>query len=110
VPLSSAEKQRRYRERKRAEEEARYRYDRGLSEPPPEPVAPNGAYLTGNGHARPKQGHYEAMDGTYPPIPDAIRRMTYTKPDGVEDLLPELRMKQIARDEPVRDGRDGLYE
>ena len=109
MPLSSAEKQRRYRERKRAEQEARYRYDRGLPEPPPEPVVPDGAYLT-NGWAVPKHGHYKAKDGTFPPIPDEIRRMTYTKPDGSEDLLPEVRMKQLAAGARERPDMSVLYE
>jgi hypothetical protein len=73
VPLSAAEKQRRYRERKQAEVEARARYDRGLPEPEPEPEAPEGAYLTSNGHPRPKYDHYERINGTFAPLPDDLR-------------------------------------
>jgi hypothetical protein len=101
VPLSAAEKQRRYRERKNAADEARFRYDRGLPDPPPEPVAPEGAYLTPGGDARPKFGHFDAGDGTFPPIPDGIKAETMTTADGdvipLEDYQQKLRAQEVPR-------------
>jgi hypothetical protein len=89
MALSNAEKSRRWRARKKAEAEARERYDRGLPEPPPDPVPPDGAYFTSGGHARPKVGHYPKADGTFPPIPEDIKAMTFTTDDGREELISE---------------------
>jgi hypothetical protein len=93
VPQSNALKQQRYRERKKAEEEARFRFDRGLPEPPPAPTAPDGAYLVDPDRTdavRPKFGHYRAKDGTFPEIPDDILH----EEDG---RLPDWHQKQLAQ-------------
>jgi hypothetical protein len=103
VPLSASEKQRRYRERKRAEEEARQRYDRGLPQRSPEPEAPEGAYPTSNGFTRTKYGHDEALDGSFPPIPDGMKAEIFTTPDGEVSPIPEQHAKYLAR---KREGED----
>jgi hypothetical protein len=112
MPLSAAEKQRRYRERKRAEEEARRRYDRGLPAEAAEPVAPDGAWLSITGHPRPKGGHYDAADGTFPPIPEDILTQTYTAADGSEDIIPETyaRFLAVQREAPTSASVDALFE
>ena len=115
MPLSNAEKQRRYRERKRAEREARKRYDRGLPEPPPPPEPPDGAYFADpdatDPRPRPKFGHYEAVDGTFPPIPQAIWNETLTTADGEVKRLEEYQAKSLARfrEAPVSDDRSILF-
>lgn len=99
MPLSAAEKQRRYRERKSAEAEARARYDQGLPEPPPAPVAPEGAYLPDDDSdvAVPKFGHYAAADGTFRPIPDVVLKETITTADGEVIPLTDAQMKARCR-------------
>jgi hypothetical protein len=97
MPLSNAEKVRRHRERKKAEVAARERYDRGLPEPPPEPEPPEGAYLTSSGVPRPKFMHYEAKDGTFPPVPDALVAETFTTEDGETKRYEEHQLKALAR-------------
>src|SRR5271167_3753881 len=96
MPLSAAEKQRRYRERKREAEEAQERARRGLSPKAPEPEVPEGAYLTENGFLRPKVGWYERGKDRFVPIPDDILRMTYTLSDGSEDIIPEQYARFLA--------------
>jgi hypothetical protein len=114
VPLSSAEKTRRHRERKKAEALARERYDRGLPEPPPAPVAPEGAYFPDDDsdHTVPKFGHYAAADGTFPPIPGDILKETITLADGSEGRLEMYQMQQLARhrEAPISDDRGILFE
>jgi hypothetical protein len=116
VPLSSAEKQRRYRERKRAEQEARERYDRGLPEPPPPPEPPDGAFFHDPDESDPKPitkfGHYEAADGTFPPIPEGMWAETITTADGDVKRLEEYQMKVLARhrEASMSDDRSILFE
>ena len=112
MALSNAEKSRRWRERKRVEQEARDRYDRGLPAKVPEPEAPEGAYLTANGFARPKYDHYEAKDGSFPAIPRDILEMTFTTPDGIEDIISGQHARFLARqrEAPIDASRDALFE
>lgn len=116
MPLSAAEKQRRYRERKRVEAEARARYDRGLPEPPPPPEPPDGAYFTepdaSSPRPVPKYGHYEATDGTFPPIPEAMWSETFTAGDGSVQRFEEWQLKLRARQQeaPISDDRSILFE
>jgi hypothetical protein len=99
VALSNAEKSRRWRERRKAEREARERYDRGLPEPPPAPTAPEGAYFPSEDSdvAVPKFGHYAAADGTFPSIPDDILSETITTADGEVVPLNDAQMKARCR-------------
>lgn len=116
MPLSNAEKVRRHRERKKAESKARERYDRGLPEPSPPPEPPDGAYFAdpdaASPTAAPKFGHYEAADGTFPPIPEAIVNETITTADGSVIRLEMYQMQQLARrrEKPVSDDRSVLFE
>src|SRR5690349_18130220 len=103
MSLSSAEKQRRYRERKKAEREARSRYDRGLPPLPPEPEVPDGAAMTSNGLLHAQFGHYEALDGSFKPVPEDIMHEGWTS----------WRMRCEARrregEAPVSDDRSILF-
>jgi hypothetical protein len=97
MPLSSAEKTRRHRERKRLEQEAADRFNRGLP-PAPEPLPePDGAYRVGETDTfRAGYGHYKAKDGTFPLIPDDIRAQTSNR-DGEVVPLPDWHQKQLAQ-------------
>jgi hypothetical protein len=96
VPLSNAEKVRRHRQRRKEAEEVQERLRRGLSPKAPEPEVPEGAYLTSNGFLRPIAGWYERGKDRFVPIPDDILQMTYTLPDGSEDIVPEQYARFLA--------------
>jgi hypothetical protein len=110
MPLSNAEKQRRYRERKRTERETRERYDRGLPEPEPEAEVLEGARMTVSGILTAKYDHYEALDDTFPPVPDDILALTMTTADGEVKPLPEFECKRRARDERTSADISVLFE
>ncbi len=96
MPLSNAEKQRRYRERKREEDEARRRYARGEPVKAPEPEVPDGAWMGVNG-LRPQTGWYEAKRGVFRRIPQGLLDETYTTPDGQVLVVPEEYARFLAK-------------
>jgi hypothetical protein len=96
MPLSNAEKVRRHRARKKEAEEVQERVRRGLPPKAPAPEVPEGAYLTSNGFLRPVAGWYESARDRFRPIPEDILRMTYTLPDGTEDIISETYARFLA--------------
>jgi hypothetical protein len=95
MPLSQAEKQRRYRERKREEVDARRRTARGEPVKAPEPEVPDGAWM-GVNCLRPQAGWYEPKRGVFRRIPQGLLDETYTTPDGQVLVVPEQHARFLA--------------
>ena len=103
---TNAEQQKAYRERKRQREEE---LARRVPEPP-QPDVPDGAWMTSNGFLRSRDGHYEAVDGTFHPIPDDVKAATMTTADGEVMPLDEPQQKRMARGHShISDDRSVLF-
>ena len=98
MPLSNAEKQRRYRARKAEAARAKSRAERGLPAELPEPDVPEGAWLTSNGFLRAKYGWYEAAPDVFKRVPSELMEATMTTANGEVVPVPETYAKQRARE------------
>jgi hypothetical protein len=98
VALSAADKQRRYRERKRKQADEQRRRERGLPPAPTQDDAPQGAFLTRAGKPRARVGWYARVDGTgFAPIPPAIVNATFTHSSGEQRPFSDGQRKMRAR-------------
>jgi hypothetical protein len=94
VSLTSTERSRLHRTRKRAEAEEVRRRQRGLPPAPTQADAPTGTYLARAGRPRAKVGWYKRVDGTgFAPIPPAIAEETFTGKAGEQRSFTDAQLK-----------------
>jgi hypothetical protein len=104
MPLSQAERSRRWREKHVRPVLARKppaeidRHDRGIPAGAVDelPELPAGAWETRTGHLRPRVGHYAAADGTFPEIPRELLAEPMTTATGEVVRIPEAHARQLA--------------